>query len=311
MVCSACALLTVRPAARHHFTARSSMGCRRGASRAGESGGQFPQAPAEPELSRADLPPGLDENNFMPSNLQNLIAPTPGGRRCKHHIERHVASGATVVSGAANAAADATVISGAICAAVIFSALSPLSALGEENPLVTLSNENRRNTQLNLAQAISTEPPARADPPGGDALPAAGDERANADAVRAAIDARKSGDYEFALREFTRLAEQGDAIAQFFLGYMHGFGQGVDEDDMEAFLWYASAAEQGYPDAQYVLGLIHATGAGVPRNYVQAYAWADLAAAQGDAEAADLRDTIAGALSAEGLAEALRLSGDQ
>ena len=274
------------------------MGCRRGASRAGESGGQFPQAPAEPELSRADLPPGLDENNFMPSNLQNLIAPTPGGRRGKHHIERHVASGATVISGA-------------ICTAVIFSALSPLSGLGDENPLVTLSNENRRNTLLNLAQAISTEPTARADPPSGDALPAAGDERANADALRAAIDARKSGDYEFALREFTRLAEQGDAIAQFFLGYMHGSGQGVDKDDMAAFLWYASAAEQGHPDAQYVLGVIHASGEGVPRNYVQAYAWADLAAAQGDAEAADLRDTIAGALSAEGLAEALRLSGDQ
>jgi hypothetical protein len=41
------------------------------------------------------------------------------------------------------------------------------------------------------------------------------------------LTAYKSGDYATALREWTPLAKQGDAFAQYNLGVMYGNGQGV------------------------------------------------------------------------------------
>ena len=52
------------------------------------------------------------------------------------------------------------------------------------------------------------------------------------------------GDYETALRELRPLAEQGDASAQFNLGFMYGTGQGVSQDYAEAARWFRLAAEQ-------------------------------------------------------------------
>ena len=44
-------------------------------------------------------------------------------------------------------------------------------------------------------------------------------------------------------------AEQGDAKAQFSLGFMYANGQGVPKDDAEAMKWYRLAADQGYAAA--------------------------------------------------------------
>lgn len=57
--------------------------------------------------------------------------------------------------------------------------------------------------------------------------------------------AAQSGDYATALREWTPLAEQGDAIAQFNLGVMYETGQGVPQDYKTAVKWYRLAAKQG------------------------------------------------------------------
>ncbi len=51
-------------------------------------------------------------------------------------------------------------------------------------------------------------------------------------------------------------AEQGDAAAQFNLGVMYSFGDGVLQDDKEAVRWYRKSAEQGVAEAQYNLGVI-------------------------------------------------------
>ena len=40
-------------------------------------------------------------------------------------------------------------------------------------------------------------------------------------------------------------AEQGEAEAQFNLGYMYATGEGVPQNDTEAVRWYRMAAEQG------------------------------------------------------------------
>jgi len=59
------------------------------------------------------------------------------------------------------------------------------------------------------------------------------------------LEAAQRGDYVTALREWTPLAEQGDASAQYNLGVMYGNGQGVPQDYKAALEWYTLAAEQG------------------------------------------------------------------
>jgi len=80
-------------------------------------------------------------------------------------------------------------------------------------------------------------------------------------------------------------AEAGDASAQFKFGEMYRRGEGVPQDDAEAFRWYRKAAEQGNADAQYSLGLRYHNGRGVTQDYAEAVRWFREAAEQGDAKA--------------------------
>ena len=57
------------------------------------------------------------------------------------------------------------------------------------------------------------------------------------------------GEYATALKEFTPLAEQGDATAQYNLGLMYGNGQGVLQDNIYAHMWFNIAASNGDGDA--------------------------------------------------------------
>jgi TPR repeat protein len=60
-----------------------------------------------------------------------------------------------------------------------------------------------------------------------------------------AVDAHARGDYAKALRLIRPLANDGDASAQFNLGLMYTTGQGVQQDNAAAALWFRKAAEQG------------------------------------------------------------------
>ena len=99
------------------------------------------------------------------------------------------------------------------------------------------------------------------------------------------LTAYRSGDYATALREWTPLAEQGNADAQFNLGVMYSKGKGVLQDSKTAVKWYRLAAEQGLADAQYNLGVMYDEGRGVLQDYKTAVKWWKLAAEQGDASA--------------------------
>ena len=55
-------------------------------------------------------------------------------------------------------------------------------------------------------------------------------------------DAYKKGDYETALREWTPLAEKGNATAQSSLGVIYAKGQGVPQDYKTAIKWYKLAS---------------------------------------------------------------------
>ena len=100
----------------------------------------------------------------------------------------------------------------------------------------------------------------------------------DSDKGKAALD---RGNYATALMELRPLAEQGDASAQYSLGLMHEYGQGVRQDDAEAVEWYRKAAMQGVALAQYKLGVMYDNSWGVPRNDIEAVKWYAKAAVQG------------------------------
>ena len=77
------------------------------------------------------------------------------------------------------------------------------------------------------------------------------------------LTAFQSGDFATALREWTPLAEQGDAFAQHNLGAMYHKGQGVPQDYKTAVKWWKLAAEQRNAISQYNLGLMYEKGQGV------------------------------------------------
>ncbi len=101
----------------------------------------------------------------------------------------------------------------------------------------------------------------------------------------AGLAAYERGDYVVALREWRPLAEQGDAKAQFKLGVMYEFGQGVPQDYAEALQWYRKAAAQGVAEAQYNLGSMYLKGQGVPQDYAEAVKWYRKPAKRGGAKA--------------------------
>jgi hypothetical protein len=96
-----------------------------------------------------------------------------------------------------------------------------------------------------------------------------------------AVAAYRRGDYATALSRWHRLAEQGDAEAQFHLGVMYESGQGGQRNDAEAIKWYRKAAEQGDAVAQFNLGIMHTNGVGVSQNDAEAARWCRLAADHG------------------------------
>ena len=110
-----------------------------------------------------------------------------------------------------------------------------------------------------------------------------------------------------AFRWYRKAAEQGLAEAQHNLGFMYGEGQGVTKDDKQAVDWYRKAAEQGFANAQANLGVLYVIGQGVPVDNVQAYKWWSLAAMQGNQTATGNRDRLRTMMSPEQIAEAERL----
>ena len=61
-------------------------------------------------------------------------------------------------------------------------------------------------------------------------------------------------DFATAFKEFTPLAEQGNADAQFFLGKMYLAGQGVLKDVNRGIKLFTASAAQGNAEAQLFLG---------------------------------------------------------
>jgi hypothetical protein len=90
---------------------------------------------------------------------------------------------------------------------------------------------------------------------------------------------RAGEEYKQAEAWYRKAAEQGSVSGQMHLAalYRDG-GKGFTRDMAQAAVWYRKAAEQNDVTAQGILGVLYSFGQGLEQNYVEAYFWLDLAA---------------------------------
>jgi hypothetical protein len=68
------------------------------------------------------------------------------------------------------------------------------------------------------------------------------------DDLKKARRAYRNGNYERALRYFRSESEDGNIVADWFLGHMYRLGRGVPRDDAKAYSYYDRVADQFSPD---------------------------------------------------------------
>ncbi len=89
-----------------------------------------------------------------------------------------------------------------------------------------------------------------------------------------------------AMTQYLAAANQGYVYAQDRLGTVYSKGLlDMPVDYQQAASWYTAAADQGYADAQNSLGVLYEQGRGVPQNYAQAVKYYTAAANQGQPRA--------------------------
>ncbi len=106
----------------------------------------------------------------------------------------------------------------------------------------------------------------------------------------------------------TKAAKQGDAYAQFALGYIYADGQGIKQDYKEALSWYTKAAKQGYVKAQLLLGAMYKWGQGTKENDIKAYAWYLIARSDGDGFVQTLSQDLESKMTSEEIKQAQALA---
>jgi TPR repeat protein len=110
-----------------------------------------------------------------------------------------------------------------------------------------------------------------------------------------------------AVERYRKAAEQNFAQGQYALGRMYAAGEGVRQDYSQAIRCFLNAAAQGNPLAQNRLGVMYENGQGIETNLVEAYKWYALAAGENqNVYGAANRDTLARRLTAEQIAEGQR-----
>lgn len=128
-----------------------------------------------------------------------------------------------------------------------------------------------------------------------------------------AIAAYDAGDYKVAYAELTKLAESGHANAEFLLGAMYFYGNGVARDNAVAAIWFHKAAIKGDANGQLAFGSLHIRGIGVQQDLVEAYSWLTLAANNGlqslRQQAVLLREQAAKLMSQNEIAKAQKSAG--
>ncbi|RLJ22123.1 sel1 repeat family protein [bacterium endosymbiont of Escarpia laminata] len=100
---------------------------------------------------------------------------------------------------------------------------------------------------------------------------------AGSDAYEAAMTSFEAGDYKSAYTSFRDLAEEGVVDAQYYLGMLYLYGQGVRKSDSRGVEWLKQAAGNGSYQAAANLGQMYISGEGVALNETVAIQWLELA----------------------------------
>lgn len=112
-----------------------------------------------------------------------------------------------------------------------------------------------------------------------------------------------NGDFPKAVPVFARLAALGHPVAEWLMGNIYFFGQGIPKDYAKARAMFEAAAEQGYFAAFAPTAQLYVQGLGVPADPAKAYYWYNIAAAQlpDSAERTDMmqrRESVAAQMTA-------------
>lgn len=90
----------------------------------------------------------------------------------------------------------------------------------------------------------------------------------------------EKGNYQEAIKWYTKAAENGYPDAQSELGFMYLNGEGVVVNRTEAVKWLSKAGEKGDAMAQQALGYMYKNGDGVIKSDLEAQKWYSKAAPQ-------------------------------
>jgi len=95
-------------------------------------------------------------------------------------------------------------------------------------------------------------------------------------------DAKSTSVEDEPIEDLLKMAENGNAKAQYEVGRHYQFGKGVATNAVEVIKWYRKAAEQGLAEAQFALGLFMLAypGIGVEPHLSEAGKWISKAAEQ-------------------------------
>ena len=105
------------------------------------------------------------------------------------------------------------------------------------------------------------------------------------------------------IRPLKDAAEQGNSAAQYLLGFMYKYGEGVARDYKQAAYWFEKAAKQGNDEAQRGLGIMYYNGDSIAKNKVYAYVFLNQAAITNE-KARKARDMVEKTMTPQEIARA-------
>ena len=136
------------------------------------------------------------------------------------------------------------------------------------------------------------------------------DRKPRAAILQQAVEAARSGDFAEAYCLWRPLAEQGNAEAQFHIGWLYANGQGLRQNPTTAADWWEQAARTGHPDADLALAQAYRKGRGRKKNPAEAVHWLLVAARGGNDEAQAILRSMAGGDVEPAMVEVTRLLRD-
>jgi len=133
---------------------------------------------------------------------------------------------------------------------------------------------------------------------------------AETDPIQQGVAAVRRGDFAEAYCLWRPLAEQGNAAAQFQLGWLYANGEGLRQNPASAADWWERAAHNGHADADLALAQAYRNGRGRDKDMKQAVYWLLVGVRNGNDEAQEILRGMAGSGIEPAVAELGRLLRD-